>query len=93
MQAYLEQSFEFQGLDEKAQDIVKQIVGQFDSEFYAQFDNETEMASWVTENIVNKFKGKDGENPTSLPYKFYHTADNLSIKYHYFTNFISSSIS
>ena len=61
MQAYLEQSFEFQGLDEKAQDIVKHIVGQFDSEFYSQFDNETEMASWITENIVNKFKGKDGE--------------------------------
>lgn len=61
MQAYLEQSFEYQGLDEDVQDIVKQIVGQFDSEFYAQFNNETEMASWVTENIVNKFKGKDGE--------------------------------
>lgn len=61
MQAYLEQSFEFQGLDEKTQDIVKHIVGQFDSEFYSQFDNETEMASWITENIVNKFKGKDGE--------------------------------
>ena len=65
MQAYLEQSFEFQGLDEKSQDIVRQIVGQFDSEFYAQFDNETEMAAWVTENIVNKFKGKDGKKMES----------------------------
>ena len=61
MQAYLEQSYEYQGLDSDVQDIVKQIIGQFDSEFFAQFDNETEMASWVTENIVNKFKGKDGE--------------------------------
>lgn len=61
MQAYLEQSFQFQGLDEDAQDVVKQIVGQFDSEFYAQFDNETEMAAWITENITNKFKGKNGE--------------------------------
>ena len=65
MQAYLEQSYEYQGLDKDVQDIVKQIVGQFDSEFYAQFDNETEMASWVTENIINKFKGKDGEKMSS----------------------------
>ena len=65
MQAYLEQSYDYQGLDEDVQDIVKQIVGQFDSEFYAQFDNETEMAAWVTENIVNKFKGKDGEKLAS----------------------------
>ena len=65
MQAYLEQSYEYQGLDEDVQDIVKQVIGQFDSEFYAQFDNETEMASWVTENITNKFKGKDGEKMSS----------------------------
>lgn len=61
MQAYLDKSLDFQGIDEKAQDVVKQIVGQFDSEFYAQFGNETEMATWVTENVVDKFKGKDGE--------------------------------
>lgn len=61
MQAYLDQSYSYQGLDEDVQDIVKQIVGQFDSEFYAQFDDESDMATWVTENIVNKFKGKDGE--------------------------------
>lgn len=61
MQAYLEQSYDYQALDGDVQDIVKQIVGQFDAEFYAQFDNETEMAAWVTENIVNKFKGADGK--------------------------------
>lgn len=65
MQAYLEQSYEYQGLDEDVQDIVKQIIGQFDSEFFAQFDNETEMASWVTDNIINKFKGKDGKDLAS----------------------------
>lgn len=65
MQAYLEQSYGYQGLDEDVQDIVRQIVGQFDSEFYKQFDNETEMASWVTENIVNKFKSKDGDKLAS----------------------------
>lgn len=65
MQAYLEQSYGYQGLDKDVQDIVKQIVGQFDSEFYAQFNNETEMASWVTKNIVNKFKGKNGEKMAS----------------------------
>ena len=61
MQAYLEQSYSYQGLDKDVQDVVKQIVGQFDSEFYAQFDDESDMATWVTENIVNKFKGKDGK--------------------------------
>lgn len=61
MSAYLEQSYDYQALDSNVQDVVSQIVGQFDSEFYMQFDNETDMASWVTENIVNKFKGVNGK--------------------------------
>ncbi|KSV59289.1 peptidoglycan-binding protein [Acetivibrio ethanolgignens] len=61
MSAYLEQSYDYQSLDSNVQDVVSQIIGQFDSEFYMQFDNETDMASWVTENIVNKFKGVDGK--------------------------------
>ncbi len=61
MQAYLEQSFEFQGLDDKTQDVIKQIVGQFNSEFYTQFKDETEMANWVTENVVNKLKDDTGK--------------------------------
>ena len=64
MSAYMGQSYDYQSLDSDVQDVVKQIVGQFDSEFYTQFDNETDMATWVTENIVNKFKGIDGEKIT-----------------------------
>ena len=61
MSAYLEQSYDYQSLDSNVQNVVSQIIGQFDSEFYVQFDNETDMASWITENIVNKFKGIDGK--------------------------------
>lgn len=57
MQAYLEQSDKFQLADEKVQDMVKQIVGQFDAEFYSQFDSETQMASWVEENVIDKLRG------------------------------------
>lgn len=65
MQAYLEQSKEYKGLDEDVQDIVKQIIGQFDTEFFEQFDDETQMASWVTNNIVNKLGGADGKEIVS----------------------------
>ena len=60
MTALMEQSSDYQSLDPDVQDMVSQIVGQFDSSFYSQFDNEIDMADWVTDNIVNKFKGVDG---------------------------------
>ena len=67
MQAYLEQSDKFQLADEKVQDMVKQIVGQFDAEFYSQFDSETQMASWVEENVIDKLRGnKDLVNDFSV---------------------------
>lgn len=60
MQAYLEQSEKFQLADDKVQDMVKQIVGQFDAEFYSQFDSEAQMASWVEENVIDKLRGNKG---------------------------------
>ena len=57
MQAYLEQNDKFQLADDKVQDMVKQIVGQFDAEFYSQFDSEAEMATWVEQNVLDKLKG------------------------------------
>ena len=60
MQAYLEQSEKFQLADDKVQDMVKQIVGQFDAEFYNQFDSEAQMASWVEENVIDKLRGNKG---------------------------------
>lgn len=67
MQAYLEQSDKFQLADDKVQDMVKQIVGQFDAEFYSQFDTETQMASWVEENVIDKLRGnKDLVNDFSV---------------------------
>ena len=60
MQAYLEQSEKFQLADDKVQDMVKQIVGQFDAEFYSQFDSEVQMASWVEENVIDKLRGNKG---------------------------------
>ena len=59
MQAYLERSDKFQLADGKVQDMVKQIVGQFDAEFYRQFDTETEMASWVETNVIDKLRGNE----------------------------------
>ena len=56
MQAYLEQSEKFQLADDKIQDMVKQVVGQFDAEFYNQFNNETQMASWVETNVLDVLK-------------------------------------
>lgn len=56
MQAYLERSYDDQTLDEDVQDIVTQIVSAFDSEFYRQFDNETEMAAWVETNVIDKLR-------------------------------------
>lgn len=64
MQAYMERSYQYQRLDSDVQDVVQQIVSQFDSEFYRQFNNESEMANWITENIINKFEGVDGKKIT-----------------------------
>lgn len=59
MQAYLDKSFELNKVDSATADLVKQIVNQFDAEFYNQFDNETEMATWIDKNIVKKLQDKD----------------------------------
>lgn len=59
MQAYLDKSFELNKVDSATADLAKQIVSQFDAEFYAQFDNETEMATWIDENIVKKLQDED----------------------------------
>lgn len=61
MQAYLEQSYAYQSLDDDTADVVKQIVSNFDSEFYSQFDNETQMASFIEENVIGKLKGEEGK--------------------------------
>lgn len=61
MSAYLESSYDYQSLSAETQEIVRQIVNQFDSSFYQQFGSETEMSSWVTSNLVNLFKGEDGQ--------------------------------
>ena len=61
LNSFIEQSSDFKNLDSNIQDIVKQIIGQFDAEFYFQRDNVTDMVSYVTENIVSKFQGIDGK--------------------------------
>lgn len=59
MQAYLDNSFELNKVDDSTADLVRRVVGQFGAEFYAQLKDEVEMAAWIDENVVKKLQNKD----------------------------------
>ena len=58
MQAYLERSLDNSELDENTQDVIRQMVNQFDNEFYTQFENEIDMMAYVN-RIVDTIENND----------------------------------
>lgn len=64
LQAYLENSSQYNGYDDTVKGVIKKIVDSLDSELYIQFLNdknpEQAMNNWLNQNIYNAFDGFDG---------------------------------
>lgn len=65
LQAYLYgQSSGYNSLDDTAKSAVQSFVQNVDSSFFEQFDSDTDMETWLTNNIINPLK--DGVNDADL---------------------------
>ena len=64
LQAYLENSSQYNGYDDTVKGVIKKIVDSLDSELYIQFLNDKNpkqaMNNWLNQNIYNAFDGFDG---------------------------------
>lgn len=58
-EALVENSDDYQKLDEKAQEIVKRVINSFDSEFYKNHSPE-QARSWVEDNLLPELQGENG---------------------------------
>lgn len=65
LQAYLYgQSSGYSSLDDTAKSAVQSFVQNVDSSFFEQFDSDTDMETWLTNNVINPLK--DGINNEDL---------------------------
>ncbi len=65
LQAYLYgQSSGYSSLDDTAKSAVQSFVQNVDSSFFEQFDSDTDMETWLTNNVINPLK--DGVNDADL---------------------------
>lgn len=76
VQARVQNDSSYQSLDTKSQSIVDQIMASLDDAFY-QSGNLDDMANYIKNNIVDKFKGSDG----SKNEKLFNDAFNLKNQY------------